>query len=62
MADEYIKRSDIIDVIESRQKDLCPFGKFGRQFVYGRERDAYDAWQEIIDIIDAMPAIEIEGD
>jgi len=57
--DECINRSEVVALIEEKQKALCPTGRSGRNYVYGTDRDAYDAWQEIIDAIEAIPSVEI---
>nr|DAH17029.1 MAG TPA: DNA-directed RNA polymerase [Caudoviricetes sp.] len=60
---EYIKREEAIAIIEEKQKELCPFGRYGRGYVYGSDRDKYDAWDEIIDALenvsnaDASPVV-----
>ena len=46
-----------IEIIEEKQKELCPVGRYGRNYVYGSEREKYDAWEEIIDTLDALPTI-----
>lgn len=50
--DEYIKLEDAIAIIEEKQKELCPVGRYGRGYVYGSDRDKYDAWDEIIDTLE----------
>ena len=50
----YVNREDVIAIIERQQKELCPYGLYGRS--YAKDRDAWDAWQEIIDEIN-----ELEG-
>lgn len=57
---EYIKREEVIALIEERQRELCPPGRFERHYIYGTDREKYDNWQEIIDIIDGLECIEIE--
>lgn len=54
MADS-INRDAVIALIEDRQRALCPRGRFSRSAVYGSDRDAFDAWQELIDAIKALP-------
>lgn len=53
-----IEREAAIAMIEQKQKELCPVGMFSRNAVYGTDRDRFDAWDEIIDQIDALPAID----
>ena len=53
---EYIKLEDAIVIIEEKQKELCPIGRYGKGYVYGSDRDKYDAWDEIIDALENIPA------
>lgn len=46
-----------IEIIEEKQKELCPVGRYGRKYVYGSDREKYDAWEEIIDTLDALPTL-----
>lgn len=46
-----------IEIIEEKQKELCPVGRYGRNYVYGSDREKWDAWDEIIDAIDALPTL-----
>lgn len=57
---ELIARDDAIDLIETRQKELCPVGRYGRRKVAWADRGKYDAWQEIIDALEALPTINPE--
>lgn len=41
----YVNREDVVAIIERQQKELCPYGLYGRS--YARDRDTWDAWQEI---------------
>ena len=56
---EYIKREDAIAIIEEKQKELCPVGRYGRGYVYGTDREKYDAWNEIIDALENVPAADV---
>lgn len=49
---EYIDRDAALGVIEEMQRALCPVGRFGRSFVYGRDRETFDSWQEVADKIE----------
>lgn len=55
---EYIKRESAIAIIEEKQKELCPVGRYGRGYVYGSDREKYDAWDEIINDLENMPTAE----
>ena len=46
-----------IEIIESKQKELCPVGRDGRNYVYGSDREKYDAWDEIIDVLENLPTL-----
>lgn len=56
---EYIKREAAIAIIEEKQKELCPVGRYGRGYVYGTDREKYDAWDEIIDALDAISPADV---
>lgn len=53
---ECIKREAAIAIIEEKQKELCPVGRYGRGYVYGSDREKYDAWDEIIDALEISQA------
>lgn len=57
--DEYIAREAAIAIIEEKQKELCPVGRYGRGYVYGSDREKYDAWDEIIDALENIPAADV---
>lgn len=46
-----------IEIIEEKQKELCPVGRYGRNYVYVSDREKYDAWEEIIDALENLPTI-----
>ena len=48
----YVNREDVVAIIERQQKELCPCGLYGRS--YAKDRDTWDAWQEIIDEINRL--------
>lgn len=56
---EYIKLEDAIAIIEEKQKELCPAGRYGRGYVYGSDREKYDAWDEIIDALENIPSADV---
>lgn len=56
---EYIKLEDATAIIEEKQKELCPVGRYGRGYVYGTEREKYDAWEEILDALENLPAADV---
>lgn len=49
-----INADNLITAIKEKQKELCPVGKYGRNYVYGTDREKYDAWDEIIDVIENL--------
>ena len=57
--DECIGRKAAIAIIEEKQKELCPVGRYGRGYVYGSDRDKYDAWDEIIDALENIPSADV---
>lgn len=56
---EYIKLEDATAIIEEKQKELCPVGRYGRGYVYGTEREKYDVWEEILDALENLPAADV---
>lgn len=56
---EYIKLKDAVAIIEEKQKELCPVGRYGRGYVYGSDRDKYDAWDEIIDALENISSADV---
>lgn len=56
---EYIERDAAIAIIEEKQKELCPVGRYGRGYVYGSDREKYDAWNEIIDALENVPTADV---
>lgn len=46
-----------IEIIEEKQKELCPFGRYGRNYVYGSDREKYDDWEEIIDALEHLSTL-----
>lgn len=56
---EHIEREAAIAIIEEKQKELCPVGRYGRGYVYGSDREKYDAWDEIIDALENIPAADV---
>lgn len=57
---EYIPRDAAIAIIEEKQKELCPVGRYSRHYCYGADRDRFDEWQEIIDAIGVSETADIE--
>lgn len=57
--DEYINKETAIAIIEEKQKELCPVGRYGRGYVYGTDREKYDSWDEIIDALENVPVADV---
>lgn len=57
--DEYINKETAIAIIEEKQKELCPVGRYGRGYVYGTDREKYDSWDEIIDALENVPSADV---
>ena len=56
---DYIKREDAIEILAQKQRDICPMGRCGRGYVYGRDRDEYDTIEADLDAIRAIPAEDV---
>ena len=56
---ECINREKAIAIIEEKQKELCPVGRYGRGYVYASDREKYDAWDEIIDALENIPNADV---
>ena len=57
--EEYIKRETAIAIIKEKQRELCPVGRYGREYIYGSDREKYDAWDEIINALENEPAADV---
>ena len=55
---EHIEREAAVALIEERQKELCPVGRYSRHEVYETDREKFDAWQEIIDALNGIPTVD----
>ena len=56
---ECIEREAAVALIEEKQKELCPLGRWGRHEVYGGDREKFDAWDEIITALNGIPAADV---
>lgn len=56
---ECIEREAAVALIEERQKELCPVGRWSRHELYGTDREKFDAWQEIIDAMNGIPNVDV---
>ena len=57
--DEYIYKDEAFAIIENKQREICPMGRYSRSAVYGSDREAFDNWQEILDEIEAIPSADV---
>ena len=57
--DEYIYKDEAFAIIENKQREICPMGRYSRAAVYGSDREAFDNWQEILDEIKAIPSADV---
>lgn len=57
--DDYIPREAVLELLAEKQKAICPAGRYGRGYVYGRDRDEYDAVEADIDAIENIPAADV---
>ena len=55
----YIEKDEALAIIENRQRELCPMGRYSRNAVYGSDREAFDNWEEILDEIEAIPSADV---
>lgn len=56
---KYIDQEAAIAIIEEKQKELCPVGRYGRNYVYGTDREKFDAWDEIVNDLENIPAADV---
>ena len=56
---EYIYKDEAFAIIENKQREICPMGRYSRAAVYGSDREAFDNWQEILDEIEAIPSADV---
>lgn len=55
----YVPKDEVIALLEDKQRDLCPTGRFGRGYVYGSDREEFDRWQELIDAVEHMHTVGV---
>lgn len=56
---EYIEREAAVALIEEKQKELCPLGRWSRHAVYGLDREKFDAWDKVINALHGIPAADV---
>lgn len=57
--DKYIDAEAAIEIIEEKQKELCPAGLFRRSLVHGRDLDVWDDLEAMIDRIRDIPDADV---
>lgn len=57
--EEYVSRDEVISLLEDKQRELCPVGRYGRGWVYGSDRDEYDRWEELIDLVKSLKSVVV---
>lgn len=57
--EEYVFKDEVISLLEDKQRELCPVGRYGRGWVYGSDREEYDRWQELIDQVEALKTVGV---
>ena len=55
----YIEKDEALAIIENRQREICPMGRYSRNAVYGSDREAFDNWQEILAEIEAIQSADV---
>lgn len=55
----YVPKDEVIALLEDKQRDLCPTGRFGRGYVYGSDREEFDRWQELIDQVESLKTVGV---
>ena len=55
----YVPKDEVISLLEDKQRDLCPPGRFGRGYVYGSDREEYDRWEELIDLVKSLKTVGV---
>lgn len=60
MAEKYILLSAAVAIIEEKQRELCPVGRFSRNAIYGSDRNRFDDLQETIDAIEAIEPADVQ--
>lgn len=57
--DKYIDSEAAIEIIEEKQKELCPAGLFRRSLVHGRDLEVWDELEGMIDRIRNIPDADV---
>lgn len=55
----YVPKDEVISLLEDKQRDLCPTGRFGRGYVYGSDREEFDRWQELINQVESLKTVGV---
>ena len=43
---EVISYDEVYEIVQSKQRELCPVEKYGRNYVYGTDREKYELPEE----------------
>lgn len=55
----YIEKDEALAIIENRQREICPNGRYSRNDLCGSDREVFDNWQEILDEIEAIQSADV---
>ena len=58
--EEYIKKAKVIEYIEQKQKELCPYGLYSKR--HASDSELYELYEDIINNIDNLPTCEVSED
>jgi len=53
-----INLDDAIEIIETKQRELCPMGRCSRQYVSGTDRERFDEYEEMIEALCVIPTVD----
>ena len=59
---QVISYDDVYEIIKSKQREVCPVGRYGRSYVYGTDREKYDTYEEILEAVANMDKYELPSD
>lgn len=57
--EEYVSKDEVISLLEDKQRELCPVGRYGRWYVYGSDLEEYDRWEELIDLVKSLKSVGV---
>jgi hypothetical protein len=53
-----IDADEVVSILEGKQKELCPLEMYRRNAMSAGDKERFDEWQEIIDEIEGLPAVD----